>query len=155
MAQNACMFIRAKKRLKDGKVHRYWSVVENKRLSSGRVVQKQVVYWGELNDRPRAEWIKAIEGRTQRAKQLALFPSEASDLPANSCEIARIRLKEMSVQRPASECRDLQLRAKQEEITAASQSRRPVFTAVEFPRKQSAAGVEKISTAHAYRTGFQ
>ena len=35
------MFVRAKTRLKDGKEHRYWSVVENRRNRDGRVVQRQ------------------------------------------------------------------------------------------------------------------
>ena len=30
------MFVRCKKRFKDGKEHRYWSVVENCRVSGGR-----------------------------------------------------------------------------------------------------------------------
>ena len=44
------MFVRCKKRFKDGKEHRYWSVVENVRVSGGRVVQRQVLYLGEIND---------------------------------------------------------------------------------------------------------
>ena len=48
------MFVRCKKRFKDGKEHRYWSVVENCRVSGGRVVQRQVLYLGEINDSQRA-----------------------------------------------------------------------------------------------------
>jgi len=33
------MFLRATIRKKDGKEHRYWSVVENRRVAGGRVVQ--------------------------------------------------------------------------------------------------------------------
>jgi hypothetical protein len=36
------MFLRAKKRYKDGKEHRYWSIVENQRLPNGKVWQRQV-----------------------------------------------------------------------------------------------------------------
>jgi len=32
------MFLRSKTRKKDGKEHRYWSVVENRRVADGRVV---------------------------------------------------------------------------------------------------------------------
>ena len=35
------MFLRCKVRRKDGKQHRYWSVVENTRTARGRVVQRQ------------------------------------------------------------------------------------------------------------------
>ena len=38
------MFVRCKMRRKDGKKHRYWSVVENVRVRGGRVVQRQVLY---------------------------------------------------------------------------------------------------------------
>jgi hypothetical protein len=44
------MFLRAKTRLKDGKKHRYWSIVESRRTASGRVVQRHVLYLGEIND---------------------------------------------------------------------------------------------------------
>ena len=37
------MFLRATIRRKDGKPHRYWSVVENRRVRRGRFVQKTVL----------------------------------------------------------------------------------------------------------------
>jgi len=40
------MFLRCKVRRKDGKQHRYWSVVENTRVGGGRVVQRHVLYLG-------------------------------------------------------------------------------------------------------------
>ena len=55
------MFLRHKIRRKDGKVHRAWSVVENRRAQGGRVVQRQVLYLGEINDSQRAAWSRAIE----------------------------------------------------------------------------------------------
>ena len=72
------MFVRCKKRFKDGEEHRYWSVVENVRVSGGRVVQRQVLYLGEINDSQRAAWCRSIEvvEGTQRSKQVALFPEE-------------------------------------------------------------------------------
>ena len=42
------MYLRAKKRIKDGKEHRYWSIVESCRNLDGRVVQRQVLYLGEI-----------------------------------------------------------------------------------------------------------
>ena len=43
------MFLRHKMRRKDGKEHRYWSIVENRRVSGGRTVQRHVLYLGEIN----------------------------------------------------------------------------------------------------------
>lgn len=55
------MFLCAKKRLKDGKTHRYWSIVENRRVADGRVVQRQVLYLGEINDSQKAAWRRTIK----------------------------------------------------------------------------------------------
>ena len=54
------MFLRRNTRLKDGKEHLYWSVVENRRLHDGRVVQRHVLYLGELNARQEASWRKSV-----------------------------------------------------------------------------------------------
>ncbi len=45
------MFLRSNNRKKDGKEHRYWSVVENRRLSGGKSVQKTLLYLGEPKGR--------------------------------------------------------------------------------------------------------
>src|ERR1700704_1370330 len=54
------MFLRKTQRKKDGKTHEYWSVVENKRVAGGRVVQRHVLYLGEINSSQAAVWRKAI-----------------------------------------------------------------------------------------------
>ena len=43
------MFLKCTRRNKDGKTHHYWSVVESRRLSTGRITQRQVLYLGEIN----------------------------------------------------------------------------------------------------------
>ena len=43
------MFLRVTRRRKGGKVHQYWSIVENRRLPGGRVLQRHVLYLGEIN----------------------------------------------------------------------------------------------------------
>ena len=55
------MFLRCNKRKKDGKVHRYYSVVENRRVANGRVVQKPVLYLGEIADDQQKAWRKSLE----------------------------------------------------------------------------------------------
>ena len=42
------MFLRSYQRKKNGKRHRYYSVVENRRVANGRVSQKTVLYLGEI-----------------------------------------------------------------------------------------------------------
>ena len=56
------MFLRHKVRRKDGKQHRYWSIVENRRVSGGRTMQRHVLYLGEINDAQRAAWCQTIQG---------------------------------------------------------------------------------------------
>ncbi|TVP80552.1 MAG: IS1634 family transposase [Puniceicoccaceae bacterium] len=73
------MFLRCKKRRKDGKEHRYWSVVENRRVAGGKTVQKHVLYLGEINDSQQEAWRKSIEvfcEDHEQTRQLFLFPSD-------------------------------------------------------------------------------
>ena len=44
------MFLRSTNRRKDGKDHRYFSIVENRRLPGGKTAQRTVLYLGEIND---------------------------------------------------------------------------------------------------------
>jgi len=86
------MFLHAKIRKKDGKVHRYFSVVEN-----------HVLYLGELNDSQRAGWIRTIEqidGDGTDDRQLALFPHDR-DIPDDcACAVAQIKLDRIQLHRP-------------------------------------------------------
>lgn len=73
----ATMFLRATPRKKDGKAHHYWSIVEKTRVSSGRVVQRHVLYLGEINSSQEHAWRKCIEVFEEgavRPRTLALFP---------------------------------------------------------------------------------
>ena len=73
------MYLRPTRRLKDGKEHRYWSIVESKRCAGGKVVQRQVLYLGEINDSQEEAWCRVIEAFDEEARQptqLALFPAD-------------------------------------------------------------------------------
>jgi hypothetical protein len=97
------MFLRVKTRTKDGKTHRYWSVVANRRLGDGRVAQRQVLYLGELNDVQRAGWvhtIEALDGPRSTERQLALFPEDLKELPVSPSEAVRVRLDKVELRRP-------------------------------------------------------
>ncbi len=56
------MFLRSTQRKKDERIHRYFSVVENRRLPDGRTVQRTVLYLGEINDQQQAAWRKELGG---------------------------------------------------------------------------------------------
>jgi hypothetical protein len=96
------MFLRATPRKKDGKIHRYWSVVENRRVKGGRVAQRHVLYLGEINDAQRAAWCKSIavleEGQPQ-LRQMAIFP-EQREAPELSCAVVHVKLDGMRLAKP-------------------------------------------------------
>ena len=93
------MFLRCNRRRKDGKVHDYWSVVENRRLADGRVVQRQLLYLGEINASQREAWRKTIEVQDEgKRRQVSLFA--AGSLPADDAAAIGIRLDELRLERP-------------------------------------------------------
>src|SRR6266853_1582532 len=97
------MFLRATSRKKDGKEHRYWSVVENRRVARGRVVQRHVLYLGEINSSQELAWRKSIEvldESTHAPRTLALFPEDrCAGLLADE-SIVRLRLSALRLRRP-------------------------------------------------------
>jgi hypothetical protein len=96
------MFLRSTTRNKDGKQHRYYSVVENRRLTSGKVAQRTVLYLGEINDSQEAAWRKSLEVFDENAKgpiTLSLFP-EDREIPADALDAVQVKLSEMQLRRP-------------------------------------------------------
>ena len=96
------MFLRCTIRKKDGKEHRYWNVVENRRVSGGRVVQRQVLYLGEINGSQREAWRKTIEvfeDGSGSAQRIALFPEDRL-VEIDDEQVVRIRLREVELRRP-------------------------------------------------------
>jgi hypothetical protein len=97
------MFLRCKTRNKDGKQHRYWSVVENKRVASGRVVQRHVLYLGEINGSQERAWRKSIEVLDEganRPRALSLFPEDRYEGELTDGSIVRLRLSAIRLCRP-------------------------------------------------------
>ena len=93
------MFLRCNRREKDGKTHEYWNVVENRRLSNGRIAQRQVLYLGEINASQREAWRKTIEVQEAgKRRQVALF--RAGSMPADAVDAIGVRLSELRIERP-------------------------------------------------------
>jgi transposase len=97
------MFLRFNRRFKDGKEHRYWNIVESKRCAGGRVVQRQVLYLGEINDAQHEAWCRIVEAFDEdagRHRQLALFPADRA-VPAHAeGHGVQVRLEAMELHRP-------------------------------------------------------
>jgi hypothetical protein len=91
------MFLRCKVRRKDGKQHRYWSVVENTRTARGRVVQRHVLYLGEINDTQELAWRRSIEVLEDGAAQprtLSLFPEDRCEGLLADAAIVHVKLSQ-------------------------------------------------------------
>jgi hypothetical protein len=99
----AIMFLRCKVRRKDGKQHRYWSVVENTRTARGRVVQRHVLYLGEINDTQELAWRRSIEVLEEGATQprtLSLLPEDRCAGVLADASIVHVKLSQLQLCRP-------------------------------------------------------
>jgi transposase len=95
------MFLRSHKRIKDGKEHRYYSVEESRRLQSGKVVQRRVLYLGEISDSQQVAWRKTLEvfdEQQQQYRTLSLFP-EDRPIPAGVLDTIQVKLSEIKLRR--------------------------------------------------------
>ena len=96
------MFLKCSTRVKNGKPHRSWSIVESRRVHGGASVQRHVLYLGEINDSQQAAWQKSIavfaEGESE-ARQVALFPEDRVGTGTAVPQI-QLRLHELTLHRP-------------------------------------------------------
>ena len=96
------MFLRSTTRKKDGKLHRYFSVVENRRLSTGQTAQRTVLYLGEINDKQEASWRKSLSVFDQDRQQyttMSLFPDDRV-IPSDVRNGIQVRLGELELRNP-------------------------------------------------------
>jgi transposase len=97
----ADVHLKVHRRKKDGKEHRYFSIVESRRVSRRRVVHRTVVYLGEINDSQQAAWRKTLEvfdEKQQDFTTLHLFPDDRE--VAGGIDALRVKLGEMQLERP-------------------------------------------------------
>jgi hypothetical protein len=97
------MFLRQMIRKKDGKEHRYFSVVENRRVGGGRVVQRHVLYLGEINDTQQLAWRKSIMVFDESAAQprtLSLFPEDRCEGILPDASVVRLKLSQVRLSHP-------------------------------------------------------
>ena len=98
------MFLRSTERKKDGKTHRYFSVVENRRLPGSRIVQRTVLYLGEINDQQQAAWrttLKVFDEDQQDYRTMSLFPDDR-EVPADVLDSIQVKLSGLELRRPRS-----------------------------------------------------
>jgi len=96
------MFLRSTNRKKDGKNHRYFSVVENRRLPGDKTVQRTVLYLGEINDQQQAAWRKTLDvfdEDEQCYTSMSLFPDDR-EIPADALDSVQVKLSGLELRRP-------------------------------------------------------
>src|SRR5271157_3303217 len=96
------MFLRSIHRKKDGKDHRYFSIVENHRGTSDKTVQRTVLYLGEINDQQQAAWRKTLavfDEEQQDYANLSLFPNDR-DIPADAVHSLQVKMSGLELRRP-------------------------------------------------------
>jgi len=96
------MFLRSTNRKKDGKDHRYFSIVENHRLAGGKSVQRTVLYLGEINDQQQAAWRRTLDvfiEDEERYATISLFPDDW-ELPADELDSVQVKLSGLELRRP-------------------------------------------------------
>ena len=96
------MFLRSIYRKKDGKDHRYFSIVENHRIASDKTVQRTVLYLGEINDQQQATWRKTLavfDEQQQEYANLSLFPDDR-EIPADAIDSLQVKLSGLELRRP-------------------------------------------------------
>src|SRR5208283_6065536 len=96
------MFLRDTNRKKNGKDHRYFSIVENRHLAGGKTGQRRVLYLGEINDQQQVAWRKTLEvfdEDEQCNASMSLFPDDR-EIPADALDGVQVKLSGLELRRP-------------------------------------------------------
>ena len=97
------VFLRSTNRKKDGKDHRYYSIVENRRVPGGQTVQRTVLYLGEINDQQQTAWRKTLQvfdEQEQRSTTISLFPDDR-EIPDDAVDSIPVKLSGLELRRRA------------------------------------------------------
>jgi len=93
------MFLRSHQRIKDGKPHEYFSLVETVRTPAGPR-QRTLCYLGELNGSAQSRWLKTVEVFNEQgeSRQLKLFPSAVAP-PEDVEQVAHVLIDRVRLER--------------------------------------------------------
>jgi hypothetical protein len=97
------MFLRSTTRNKNGKAHKYFSIVENKRMADGRIAQRHVLYLGEISESQALGWrqsIEVLEESQTKPRLLALFDADHCEAQSQDQSVVGVRLSELRLCRP-------------------------------------------------------
>lgn len=96
------LFLRSHRRRKDGKIHTYWSLAENRRCTDKRIVQRHVLYLGALTPAQQRSWEKTAQqfgAAPSRGEPLPGFASE-KEIQAKEAAAIAVHLNQFRIERP-------------------------------------------------------
>src|SRR5688572_20787398 len=94
------LFLRVHERKKDGKVHRCWSLVENRRCADGRMVQRHVLYLGALTAAQELKWEKSAEQFSPVAERGQTLLACERELQKKEVAAIAVHLNQFRIERP-------------------------------------------------------
>jgi hypothetical protein len=95
------MFLRCHKRKKNGKLHQYYSIVENRRIANGRVAQKTVLYLGEITNNQQKAWRKSLEiFDADRNKPVYKYLFATEEKSCQDIDAIPVRLSQLKLSNP-------------------------------------------------------
>jgi transposase len=95
------MHLKCRVRKKNGKEYRSWSIIESQRIGRA-VVQRHVLYLGEINEQQSLAWEKAIsvfDETSGQARQMAFYP-EGRALSPNEVDSIQVRMSALTLEHP-------------------------------------------------------
>ena len=102
LCDNAGMYLKTHRRKKNGKVNAYYSIVEKRKVSQGRYVQKRVLYLGEISDSQKKSWAKSIKvlNEENQPVQKTLFALHDDETVCENVDAIPLRISAIQLSKP-------------------------------------------------------
>ena len=99
---NVGMYLKTHRRKKNGKVNEYYSIVEKRKVSQGRYVQKRVLYLGEISDSQKKSWAKSIKvlNEDNQPVQKMLFSLHDDETICENIDAIPLRISAIQLSKP-------------------------------------------------------
>jgi len=99
---NVGMYLKTHRRKKNGKVNEYYSIVEKRKVSQGRYVQKRVLYLGEISDSQKKSWNKSIKvlNEDHQPVQKTLFALHDEETICENTDAIPLRISAIQLSKP-------------------------------------------------------
>lgn len=96
------MYLKTHRRKKNGKVNAYYSIVEKRKVSQGRYVQKRVLYLGEISDSQKKSWNKSIQvlNEENQPVQKTLFALHDDETVCENVDAIPLRISAIQLSKP-------------------------------------------------------